>query len=212
MKNVVGPSFRGHIFFFFTHFLAFRADTSLGEKLVARRLLKSAKLVRLFWFMAARVGVFQRRIFRASHVILSKERPDDISLYYSPRVPLLLNKRIIMKESIFLLTPPQTIEAFCFVQNLRFPSPVENNSHSNFSTREPSRQCAAWINARGAKHLIDIWKRKIRHDTPPPPPYLSRDPISRMTKWISTRVSTHDDEGDVRSRMERERGKERRSD
>lgn len=72
----------------------------------------------------------------------------------------------------------ETNEPLLEVQNLRsqFSSLViiENNSHSNFSmiqvdnARRESTRVAPYNMARPT-HLIDIWKRKIRHDTPHPP-------------------------------------------
>lgn len=137
------------------------------EKLVARRLkrtctlLKSAKLVRLFWFMAARVGVFQDVVSFArftSHVILSYFRTAGwyTTVLFSPALLRFKqeddNKIIIF--SLWTTLSKRTSLCSKQVQNLRsqFSSLViiENNSHSNFSTHDPSRQCAPWINARGA--------------------------------------------------------------
>lgn len=107
--------------FGWTHF--FTHSRALGEKLVARRLLKSAKLELILIHGRSR-GSFSTsylsRVPRNSFAVRRNGR----MIYHCIILPLLLNKRIIMKESIFLLTPitpsPQTIEAFCFVQNLRF--------------------------------------------------------------------------------------------
>ena len=154
----------------------------------------------------------RRRIFRASCIprnsfVLENDWMIYHHVYYSPRLFLALWTREDNKIIIYELR----LSKLCF-PSLQFPFSIENNSHSNFSTRsDPSRQCAPWMNARGAiQHASWLTSENVKSVTihPLPPSNLSHDPISRMTKWISTPAVSAKGDTFIRGR-ERERERER---
>lgn len=116
MKNVVGSSFRLNTFFY--------TFTRLGRKARSAPVIKVRQTCSIILIHGRSRGSFSTsylsRVPRNSFAVRRNGR----MIYHCIILLLLLNKRIIMKESVFLLTPitpsPQTIEAFCFVQNLRF--------------------------------------------------------------------------------------------
>lgn len=113
----------------------------------------------------------RRRIFRASCIprnsfVLENDWMIYHHVYYSPRLFLALWTREDNKIIIYELR----LSKLCF-PSLQFSSPSKTIRILIFPPVR-SKSTMRALNERAWRHttriLIDIWKRKIRHDTPPP--------------------------------------------